>query len=79
MREYNLGEHVTAKITLPSGEEDYVSGEVASVSDDIIFIISKFPRKILFYKTRKHTTKKREKIKMGNKIGKASSISILCW
>ena len=65
MREYNLGEHVTAKITLPSGEEDYVSGEVASVSDDIIFIISKFPRKKYYSIKRENILPKKEENKNG--------------
>lgn len=65
MREYNLGEHVTAKITLPSGEEDYVSGEVASVSDDIIFIISKFPRKKYYCIKRENILPKKEENKNG--------------
>tara|TARA_R100000654_G_scaffold5_1_gene26 strand:+ start:5221 stop:5418 length:198 start_codon:yes stop_codon:yes gene_type:complete len=65
MREYNLGEQVTAKITLPSGEEDYVSGEVASVSNDIIFIISKFPRKKYYSIKRENIITKNEENKNG--------------
>tara|TARA_R100000908_G_C3748128_1_gene143090 strand:+ start:183 stop:332 length:150 start_codon:yes stop_codon:yes gene_type:complete len=26
------------------GEEEYVSGEIASINEDIVFIVSKYPR-----------------------------------
>lgn len=40
-----IGDTITAKIMGINGEEEYVSGEVASINEDIVFIVSKYPRK----------------------------------
>ena len=39
-----IGDTITAKIMGKDGEEEYVSGEIASINGDIVFIVSKYPR-----------------------------------
>jgi len=41
----NIGDTVTAKVLGIHGEEEYVSGEIASINEDYVFIVSKYPRK----------------------------------
>ena len=39
-----IGDTVTAKVMGANGEESYVSGEVASINGEIVFIVARFPK-----------------------------------
>jgi hypothetical protein len=45
---YKIGDIVTAKTINKDGESVYVSGEVSSINDKLVFLLKKFPKREYF-------------------------------
>ena len=42
---YKIGDIVTAKTINKDGESVYVSGEISSINDKLVFLLKKFPKR----------------------------------
>ena len=45
---YKIGDIVTAKTINKDGESVYVSGEISSINDKLVFLLKKFPKREYF-------------------------------